>query len=142
MYHFPRQNRCMKAATKRKASRGSFAAGWDPRRGTSLEKWQLVHEARKLAPAALTTLRDVMMDKSAPVNSRILCAQEILNRSHGRAPVSVELSIDSKPRDIRTLTNDELMQLAQGITIEGVVIDQATLPALEHADDAHLELAR
>ena len=102
-------------------NRGSFKPGPDPRRCHStdgiVEMRQQLHVlCQRETEAAVAFLKATMADESLPLRQRVVCAQELLDRGHGR---SVDLSVMATvtggdanlSKSVNLLSNDELANL-------------------------------
>ena len=71
--------------------------------------------ARECAPAAISTLKTIMLDAKTPPAARIGAATALLDRGYGKPGQSVDLTF--QPLALEKLTNDQLDQYEQLLMI-------------------------
>lgn len=113
-----------------------FKKGYDPRRavhmgkGVQVFRETLADHMRKLSLDAVAYVQSVLNDEKAPQKLRVVCAQEIMNRSWGLPVNSINIqALDSADEvDVKNLSTAELERLAIKFAIkEGVVMDNDIL---------------
>jgi len=89
--------------------------------------------ARPYSKEAIGVLVEIMRDEEAPVAVRVNAADKLLDRSHGKAPVAIEVdaSIDTKETSLDFLkenfinvmeqarNRDRALRIERGIEVEG-----------------------
>jgi hypothetical protein len=79
-------------------------------------------------PRAMKVLADALRDKRIPLKDRLLVAQDVLNRLHGKALVPVEA--DAARRRVEQMSTDELRDYIKSVASEvGLMSD--LLPVVE-----------
>jgi hypothetical protein len=76
--------------------------------------------ARAHCPAAISTLVEIMRDPKASPAARALAAERILDRGYGRPPALAAVAV-TDTRSVRDLTDEELMRIAAGGSLELMV---------------------
>lgn len=103
-------------------SPGHFQEGDDIRRYLASDVTELRKSmsamCRRIGPHLLADLYDIARNPDTPIHTRVSAINSILDRGYGRAPQSVEISVNDV-KDIPSLTTRELTLLAHGFTIEG-----------------------
>jgi hypothetical protein len=87
--------------------------------------------ARELTEDAIDTLAAIMKDPKAPAGARILAAQALLDRGHGKPPLAVDVKYETW--DLTRLTTEELETLER--IMRQAIFPPPILPAtLEERD--------
>src|SRR5688500_1805009 len=73
--------------------------------------------ARERTTAAISALTEIVEDRQAPPAARVSAATALLDRGYGKPPQSNTVTISQK--DIKQLTDDELMPIAAAALKEG-----------------------
>lgn len=76
--------------------------------------------AREHTEEAIATLVEVMRDTKAPAAARAMAADKILNRGWGQAPQTIAVTDDRTPRDLSTLTDEQLEAIETLRTIDAL----------------------
>jgi hypothetical protein len=74
--------------------------------------------ARAETVEAFNTIVAIMKDKGAPKQARLLAANLVLERGHGKAVSMVDMHIEDHRDDIRQFSDDELQALIDAGTKE------------------------
>ena len=85
---------------------------------------------RKMTPDVVELLHTIIKGDhpDANVSDQLKAAQLVLDRGYGRAVSVVEMSVTTQPRELKALTREELIRLANGevlslpVTVDGEVI--------------------
>lgn len=79
--------------------------------------WTKIGDIRTLAKTwsedAIATLAEVMKDKAAPPNARVVAAQALLDRGWGKSAQIIEATVNHYDR----MSDDELIKLVEGTVI-------------------------
>jgi hypothetical protein len=79
---------------------------------------ELLALARAETVEAFNTIVAIMKDKGAPKQARLLAANLVLERGHGKAVSMVDMRIEDRRDDVRQYTDDELQALIDAGTKE------------------------
>ena len=90
----------------------------------------LARLCRKMTPDVVELLHTIIKGEhpDANVSDQLKAAQLVLDRGYGRAVSVVEMSVTTQPRELKALTREELIRLANGevlslpVTVDGEVI--------------------
>lgn len=82
---------------------------------------ELAHQA---TPTAMQTMIDIMKNDKAPFSVRAYCADKVMDRALGKPTQNTNMNVTASQRNIRDLTDAELMQ----------IIDQGTQAANQAKD--------
>lgn len=119
---------------------GSFKSGYDPRRigGTRVyDGMTLAQMARKHGPEVLELWLRAMRDEELPWPIRLKASEYIMDRGFGKAVAVIETT----PRSLASLSNDELEAIAAGesprlpITFEGEAEEVSLPQPLPHDEE-------
>ena len=83
--------------------------------------------ARECAPAAISTLKAIMLNEKAPPSARISAATTVLERGYGKPGQSVDLTF--QPWALHKLTVEQLEQFEQLMLLVEPESEQGALPA-------------
>jgi hypothetical protein len=80
----------------------------------------LARMCRKMTPDVVQLLHTIIKGEhpDATVGDRLKAAQLVLDRGFGRAVSVVEMHVTETPKDVRQLSREQLVRLANGEVIE------------------------
>lgn len=82
-----------------------------------------------IEPRAMRVLADALRDKKIPMKERLLVAQDVLNRIHGKSLTPVEA--DQARRKVESMSTDELREYIKRVAAEADLTSDLISPARE-----------
>src|SRR5215471_543867 len=107
-------------------------------RGRPKSDQSVMEMARAHCPAAISTLVEIMRDPKASPAARALAAERILDRGYGRPPALAAVAV-TDTRSVRDLTDEELMRIAAGGSLDLLVNPPEAVDDLANAEQPPLD---